>query len=63
MEWQVILAIVIVIPIILIPVLFVWYINIGGLYGAFKEARVRKAARAREEEKMAEAKQPVITDR
>ncbi|MFC1992850.1 hypothetical protein ACFLV3_03460 [Chloroflexota bacterium] len=34
MEWQVILALVIVIPVILIPVLLVWFLNVGGMYAA-----------------------------
>ena len=42
MEWQVILALVLVIPIVLIPVVFVWYLNIGGVYAAIKEARARR---------------------
>ena len=42
MEWQVILVLVIVIPVILFPVLFVWYLNIGGIYAAIKEARERR---------------------
>jgi len=41
MEWQVILVLVIVIPIILIPVALIWYLNIGGLYAAIKEGRLR----------------------
>lgn len=45
MEWQFIVALVIAIPIILFPVAFVWYLNIGGIYAAIKEARARRAAR------------------
>ena len=37
MEWQLILALVIAIPIILIPVVLVWYLNIGGIYAAIRE--------------------------
>ena len=37
MEWQGILALVIAIPIILIPVAFVWYVNMGGIYAAIQE--------------------------
>ncbi len=39
MEWQAILALVIVIPIILVPVALVWYLNIGGIYAAIREGR------------------------
>jgi len=48
MEWQVIVALVVAIPIILLPVAFIWYLNLGGIYTAIKEARARRTARARE---------------
>jgi hypothetical protein len=48
MEWQIIVALVIAIPVILFPVAFVWYINIGGIINAIKEARARRAARKKE---------------
>ena len=43
MEWQIIVALVIAIPIILIPVVFVWYLNIGGILSAVRAARARRA--------------------
>jgi hypothetical protein len=45
MEWQFIVALVIAIPIILFPAAFVWYLNIGGIYAAIKESRVRRVIR------------------
>jgi hypothetical protein len=45
MQWELIVALVIAIPIILFPVAFVWYLNIGGIYAAIKEARARRVAR------------------
>ncbi len=39
-----ILALVIAIPIILFPAAFVWYLNVGGIYAAIKEARERRVA-------------------
>ena len=48
MEWQVIVALVLAVPIILLPVAFVWYLNIGGIYTAVKEARERRAVREKE---------------
>jgi len=48
MEWQIIVAIAIMTPVILIPVLLVWYLNIGGIYAAIKEARARRAVRQKE---------------
>jgi len=47
MSWQVILALAIVIPVILIPVLFVWYLNIGGIFASVRE---RQAAREQSRE-------------
>ena len=44
MEWQVIVALVVAVPIILAPVVLIWYMNIGGIYTAIKE---RRAAHAR----------------
>jgi hypothetical protein len=43
MEWQVVLVLVLGIPVILFPVAFVWYLNIGGIYATIRERR--KAAR------------------
>lgn len=52
MEWQVVVALVIAIPVILFPAAFVWYLNLGGIYTAVKEARAKRAA----EEKGAKVK-------
>ena len=43
MQWEFIVALVIAIPIILFPAAFIWYLNIGGIYAAVKEARAKKA--------------------
>jgi len=43
MEWQIVVALLIAIPIILFPVVFVWYMNAGGLYAAIKERRFKVA--------------------
>ena len=45
MQWEFILALVIAIPIILFPAAFVWYLNVGGIFAAIKEARARRTAR------------------
>ena len=45
MEWQVIVALVIAIPIVTLPVAFIWYLNIGGTLAAYKEAKQRRAVR------------------
>jgi hypothetical protein len=40
-----VIALILAIPIILFPAAFIWYINIGGIYQAVKEARRARAAR------------------
>lgn len=45
MQWELIVALVLAIPVILFPAAFVWYLNAGGIYTAIKEARARRAAR------------------
>ena len=45
MDWQIIVALVLAIPVILFPVALVWYLNIGGIYAAVKQARARRAVR------------------
>lgn len=47
MEWPIIIALVMVIPVILFPAAFVWYLNIGGIFTAVKEAGARRARRDR----------------
>ena len=44
-QWEFAVALVIAIPIILFPAAFVWYLNVGGIYAAIKEARARRVAR------------------
>ena len=44
MQWELILALVIAIPVILFPAAFVWYLNIGGVVAAVREARVKRVA-------------------
>ena len=41
MDWQIILALVLLIPIILFPAMFIWYLNAGGAYAAIKEGRLK----------------------
>jgi hypothetical protein len=45
MEWEFVIALVIAIPVVLFPAALVWYLNVGGIYTAIKEARDRRAAR------------------
>jgi hypothetical protein len=52
MEWQIVVAMVIAVPVILFPAAFVWYLNLGGVYAAIKEARAKRVT----EEKGAKVK-------
>ncbi len=45
MQWEFVVALIIAIPIILLPAAFVWYLNVGGIYAAIKKARAKRAAR------------------
>jgi len=44
MQWELVVALVIAIPVILFPAAYVWYLNIGGAYAAVKKAREKKLA-------------------
>lgn len=44
MEWQIWVALVVIVPVILAPVVFVWLLNFGGLYSVIKRVRERRAA-------------------
>jgi len=46
MELMMIVALVLAIPVILFPAAFVWYLNIGGIVHAVREARVAKEKKA-----------------
>jgi len=45
MEWYVILAIILAIPVVLVPAAFVWYLNASGIYTVIRETQKRQAAR------------------
>jgi len=46
MEWQVIVALALAIPVILFPAAFVWYLNISGIVHAAREARAVRGKKA-----------------
>ena len=48
MQWELVIALAIAVPIILFPVAFIWYLNIGGIYATVKEARARRVAREKD---------------
>jgi hypothetical protein len=42
MEWYIILALAIGIFVILFPIAYVWYLNMGGVYSAIQKAREKR---------------------
>jgi hypothetical protein len=44
MEGQMILALLLVIPVIIIPAAFVWFLNVSGIYTVVRETRKRRIA-------------------
>lgn len=58
MEWYIILALAIGIFIILFPIAYVWYLNMGGIYSAIRRAHEKQAVNEEELEA-----QPFITDK
>jgi len=48
MEWQIIVALALAVPIILLPVAFVWFLNMGGILAALRETRARRVAHKKE---------------
>ena len=48
MRWEFVVALVVAIPIVLVPVAFMWYLNLGGIYKAVAGARKKSIARENE---------------
>ena len=48
MEWHMVVTLVLAIPVILIPVAFIWYLNVSGIRTVRKEAREKRVACATE---------------
>jgi hypothetical protein len=44
MNAELLIALVIAIPVVLFPAAFVWYLNLGGIVRAVRQARARKVA-------------------
>lgn len=44
MTVQAVIALAIAIPLILFPAAFVWYLNLGGVFAALREARAARRA-------------------
>jgi hypothetical protein len=46
MEWQIIVALLVAIPVILFPAAFIWYLNVGGIFEVVREALARRTFRS-----------------
>lgn len=46
MQWELIVALLVAIPIILFKVALVWYLNIGGIVHAVREAKTAREKKA-----------------
>jgi len=44
MEWQFMVMLIVMVPVVLLPVAFVWYLNLGGVWAAMRRARKEKAS-------------------
>jgi len=50
MSWQVAVALIIAVPVVLLPVAFVWYLNTGGVLSAVREIRARRRVQTKKVE-------------
>ncbi len=62
MEWPVILALVLGIPLILFPAAFIWYLNVSGLYTVIREPQKRRVTRERRMRELRTAEEAVIRE-
>ena len=46
MQWELVVALALAVPVVLFPAAYVWYLNVGGIYAAIREARTRKVRAA-----------------
>ncbi len=60
MEWWGIVALVVGIPIVLIPVALIWYINVSGIYTVIRETPRRRVARRKRVGEVRMAEEPVL---
>ena len=53
MQWEFVVALVLAIPVVLFPVAFVWYLNIGGIAAKLREARKTRVAHEQAKDEVA----------
>lgn len=57
MKWEFVIALLIAVPVILFPAAYIWYINIGGVYAAIREAKTKRLARQKADKSVFDIKQ------
>ena len=57
MKWEFVIALLIAVPVILFPAAYIWYINIGGVYTAIREAKAKRLARQKADKSVFDIKQ------
>ena len=62
MQWELIVALIIAIPIILFPAAYVWYLNIGSIIAAIKEAREKGTVPDKKKELQEEEYRAAVTE-
>jgi hypothetical protein len=45
MHLEILIALIIAVPVILFPAAYLWYMDIGGMYTSYKQAKERRLAR------------------
>jgi hypothetical protein len=45
MHLEILIALIIAIPVIVFPAAYLWYMDIGGIYTSYKEAKAKRLAR------------------
>ncbi len=44
MQWRFVEALILAVPIVLLPVAVVWYFNLGGVGAAFRQSKAKRVA-------------------
>jgi len=60
MEWQFILALVLAIPLVIFPAVFIWYLNASGTLTVIRELQRRRALRKKRAKEMQLTGEPVM---
>ena len=47
MQWELIVALIVAIPVILFPAAFIWFLNISGILTVYKESRAKAKRQAK----------------